>query len=169
MFDITYLKDADMRPVCPVEGHEKSLLPGGKRWKLVWNDEFDGSALDETKWNYRLNFWGHKSPTFTTEGVEVDGQSHLKIHMVRHGDDFYSAHLQTGSLTFDNPRDTDGFWPFGKLDPAKFMHKYGYYEIRCRLPKHNRFWRKKARRWRNFLKKFENSARFGRKTEKDLE
>lgn len=31
------------------------------------------------------------------------------------------------------------------------------------------FWRKKARRWRNFLKKFENSARFGRKTEKDLE
>ena len=136
MSDITYLKDADMRPVCPVEGHEKSLLPGGKRWKLVWNDEFDGSALDETKWNYRLNFWGHKSPTFTTEGVEVDGQSHLKIHMVRHGDDFYSAHLQTGSLTFDNPRDTDGFWPFGKLDPAKFMHKYGYYEIRCRLPKH---------------------------------
>ena len=96
MSDITYLKDADMRPVCPVEGHEKSLLPGGKRWKLVWNDEFDGSALDETKWNYRLNFWGHKSPTFTTEGVEVDGQSHLKIHMVRHGDDFYSAHLQTG-------------------------------------------------------------------------
>lgn len=42
-------------------------------------------------------------------------------------------------------------------------------KIAARLPKHNRFWRKKARRWRNFLKKFENSARFGRKTEKDLE
>ena len=24
-----------------VEGHEASLLPAG-RWKMVWNDEFDG-------------------------------------------------------------------------------------------------------------------------------
>ncbi len=31
-------------------------LPSGKEWKLIWQDEFDGSALDETKWN-RLGDW----------------------------------------------------------------------------------------------------------------
>ena len=133
----TTLKNVGMVAYSPDDHHSESYLPRNKKWRLVWRDEFDGNALDESKWNYRLNFWGFRSPTFTTEGVEVaDGK--LTIKMVRHGDDFYSAHLQTGSLTFDNPRDPDGkgFWPFGKKDEAKFMHSYGYYEIRCRLPKH---------------------------------
>lgn len=141
----TQLKPCEMIPTTPVAGHAQSLLPAGKQWKLVWSDEFDGNSLDETKWNYRLNFWGYPSPTFTTEGVVVSDGT-LKIHLVRKGDDFYSAHLQTGGLTFDNPRDETSkvFWPYGKKDPAKFMHSYGYYECRCKLPKndgwHAAFW-----------------------------
>ena len=127
-----------------VEGHADSMLPGNKKWKLVWSDEFDGDKLDESKWNFRRYFWGKKSPTFTDEGVEIDGESNLHIKLVKKGEDFYSAHLQTGSLTYDMPKDSDGFWPFGEFQPAKFMHKFGYYEIRCRLPKnpgwHAAFW-----------------------------
>ena len=127
-----------------IENHAPSFLPEAKNWQLAWSDEFDGDKLDETKWNYRLYFWGRKSPTFTKEGVEVDGKSNLHIKLIKKGDDFYSAHLQTGSLTYDIPKDSDGFWPFGKYEEAKFMHKYGYYEIRCRLPKnpgwHAAFW-----------------------------
>ena len=26
--------------------------PAGKTWKLVWHDEFDGTALDMKKWGY---------------------------------------------------------------------------------------------------------------------
>jgi len=26
--------------------------PAGKTWKLVWNDEFDGTRVDENKWAY---------------------------------------------------------------------------------------------------------------------
>jgi len=126
-----------------VENHEPSYLPDGK-WNLAWSDEFDGNKLDETKWNYRLYFWGRKSPTYTKEGVELDGNSNLHIKLVKHNDDFYSATLQTGSLTYDIPKDTEGFWPFGAYEEAKFMHKFGYYEIRCRLPKnpgwHAAFW-----------------------------
>lgn len=139
------LQKTEMCARTPVAAHAESLLPAEKNWKLVWNDEFDGTELDESKWNYRLNFWGYRSPAFTTEGVEVkDGT--LRIHLVRRGDHFSSAHLQTGGLTFDNPRDATSkkFWPFGAKDPFKFMHRYGYYEIRCRLPKndgwHAAFW-----------------------------
>ncbi|QYY34338.1 glycoside hydrolase family 16 protein [Ruficoccus sp. ZRK36] len=126
-----------------LNGHADSLLPENKNWKLVWNDEFDGEELDESKWNYRLNFWGRPSPTFTTEGVEVD-DSKLRINLVKKDGEFYSAHLQTGSLTYDIPKDSDGFWPFGSYQPMKFLHRYGFYEIRCRLPKnpgwHAAFW-----------------------------
>lgn len=126
-----------------VDGHADSFLPEEKRWKLVWSDEFDGDTLDESKWNFRRYFWGKKSPTFTDEGVEVkDGSLHISL--IKKDGNFYSAHLQTGSLTYDMPKDTDGFWPFGEFQPAKFMHRYGYYEIRCRLPKnpgwHAAFW-----------------------------
>lgn len=127
-----------------VKDHADSFLPEDKEWELVWSDEFDGNKLDETKWNYRKYFWGKKSPTFTEEGVEVDGESNLHIKLVKKGDDYFSGHLQTGSLTYDIPKDSDGFWPFGEFQPAKFMHKFGYYEIRCRLPKnpgwHAAFW-----------------------------
>lgn len=127
-----------------VEGHVSSYLPKEKKWKLVWSDEFDGTKLDETKWNFRKYFWGRLSPTFTEEGVTLDNESNLHIALIKKGEDYYSAHLQTGSLTFDMPKDQQGFWPFGKYQPAKFMHKYGYYEIRCKLPKndgwHAAFW-----------------------------
>jgi len=125
--------------------HADSFLPKGKTWKLVWNDEFDGTELDDSKWNYRLNFWGKPFPAFTNQGVELDGNSNLRLHLVKNADGtFSSPHLQTGSMTFDNPKDTNGFWPFGEHGEPKFMHRYGYYEIRCRFPKndgwHSAFW-----------------------------
>lgn len=127
-----------------LDGHADSFLPDAGNWKLVWNDEFDGSELDTSKWGFRLNFWGKRLDTFTTEGVVLDGDSHLRLHLIRKGNDYFSPHLQTGSLTYDIPRDSDGIWPFGKLEQPKFMHRYGFYEIRCRLPKnpgwHAAFW-----------------------------
>ena len=127
-----------------VEGHQSSFLPGEKQWKLVWNDEFDGNELEETKWGYRMHYWGIKSPTFIDE-VIVDGESCLHIPLIYRDGVFRSAHLQTGSLTFDMPREEgDRFWPFGTKAEPKFLHKYGYYEIRCRLPRnsgwHAAFW-----------------------------
>ena len=29
-----------------VAGHAPSLLPKGKKWNLIWHDEFDGTELD---------------------------------------------------------------------------------------------------------------------------
>ena len=47
-----------------VEGRAPSLLPEGRSFRLVWHDEFDGTALDESKWSYRTNFWGRRAHWF---------------------------------------------------------------------------------------------------------
>lgn len=84
-----------------LSGHEPSRLPAEKNWQLIWNDEFDGTELDTSKWGFRLNFWGKPFPAFTTEGVVLDGQSHLQLHVVKKGDQYCSPHLQTASLFYD--------------------------------------------------------------------
>jgi len=124
--------------------HADSLVPAGKKWNLVWHDEFDGSALDTSKWGFRRNFWGKPFPAFSDQGVVLDGRSHLQLHLLEHDGEYSSPHLQTGSLTYDIPRDSNGLWPFGSYEPPKFMHRFGFYEIRCRMPKndgwHAAFW-----------------------------
>src|SRR5262245_38799200 len=30
----------------------------GNGWSLVWSDEFDGTAIDASKWEHEVNCWG---------------------------------------------------------------------------------------------------------------
>ena len=125
-----------------------SILPTGFRFKLVWHDEFDGDRLDESKWSYRTNFWGRRAHWFATPedgAVEVrDGFLHLKL-VKRADGQFVSPQLQTGELVWDVPHIankavTTGFWPLPKRKKPKFMHRYGYYECRCRLQQMPGWW-----------------------------
>ena len=128
-----------------VEGREPSLLPTEKKFKLVWHDEFDGTKLDESKWSYRTNFWGRRAHWFAApeDGcVEVaDGKLRLKLKKLPNGQ-FVSPQLQTGELMWDIPHvpKSSGFWPLPKREKPKFVHKYGYYECRCRLQKMPGWW-----------------------------
>ena len=142
--------DVKSRPVVgipreAVSGKAKSLLPPGKKWKLVWHDEFDGKEIDKTKWMCRESFWGRDFPAFAHdfEGVEMTGET-VKLNLFCKNGQYSSPHLQTGSLTYDIPKTEDGFWPFGIRRKPLFVHRYGYYEIRCRQPKcagwHSAFW-----------------------------
>lgn len=120
----------------------ESDLPKDKKWKLVWSDEFDGTVLDTTKWGFRLHLMQTRHQTFTNEGVEVkDGL--LYLNLIEKDGQYYSAHLQTGQNYLDRPGEpyTNGLtWPIAKINEAKFMHKYGYYEIRCKLQKQPGWW-----------------------------
>ena len=131
--------------VVALEGREASLLPSGRKFKLVWNDEFDGDRLDEAKWGYRTNFWGRSAHWFATpedNAVEVkDGL--LRMKLVKRADgQFVSPQLQTGEIVWDiSHTDTGkGFWPLAKRARSKFMHRYGYYECRCRLQQKAGWW-----------------------------
>lgn len=133
-----------------IENHEPSLLPDGE-WKLAWADEFDGTELDKSKWFYRLNFWGKPFPAYCDKGVSLDGKSNAVFTPVKMEDGrICSAQLQTGSNSFDIPKPTydsevnacgdNNFWPLGKLPEPTFMHRYGYYEVRCKLQKTHGWW-----------------------------
>jgi len=130
-----------------IDNHEPSFLPEGTNWELVWSDEFDGTELDRSKWGFRLNFWGRKFQTYTDEGVELDGNSNLKINLIERNGQYCSAQLQTGSNSFDNPKTAspnpwgdDEIWPFADIEEPLFMHRYGYYEVRCKLQSQPGWW-----------------------------
>lgn len=93
--------------------------------RLIWSDEFDGDKLDTTKWR------AYDSKDYTTfytpEQVTVrDGKAYLRTEYKKDGkfgDGFYGAWLTNQDF---------------------FKNSYGYYEIRCIMPKaeglHAAFW-----------------------------
>ena len=91
--------------------------PDGKAWKLVWNDEFDGTALDESKWEVpecprRDGFWSRKA-------VSLDGKGNLVISALKDGDKFLDACVRTR---------------------GKFERAFGYYVARIKFQKEEGHW-----------------------------
>ena len=126
-----------------VPNHAPSYLPEGSSWRLIWSDEFDGTELDRTKWDYRVSMMGKPHPTWRREGVTLDGQSHAVFTVFEKDGHICSAQLQTGYNYMDAvPEKKMGglFWPIGKFQEHKFLHRYGYYECRCRLQKKRGWW-----------------------------
>ncbi len=133
--------------IYPVSGHEPSLLPDGKTFRLVWQDEFDGTELDRTKWDYRLSMMGKVHPAWTDKGVHLDGHSHAVFTMIADEDgNPVSSQLQTGYNFMDQPVTRTMFgaddlqWNIGKLKKSLFTHTFGYYECRCRLQQKPGWW-----------------------------
>ena len=126
--------------------HEPSFLPDGE-WELVWADEFDGTELDRTKWDYRLSMMGREWPAWTDKGVALDGNSNAVFTMIEENGKPVSSQLQTGYNFMDQPvTKTSAFgeddlqWKIGKLHKSLFTHRYGYYECRCRLQQKAGWW-----------------------------
>ncbi len=122
--------------------HAQSLLPPGKKWTLIWHDEFDGRELDRSKWDYRLYLSQQRHTTFSEGGAELDGQGNLLLKLQEKDGHFFSPHLQTGMNYLDRPGTRFGkfTWPIAKFVKPKFAHKYGYYEIRCKLQTQPGWW-----------------------------
>ena len=127
-----------------VDGHFSSFLPEGKEWKLVWNDEFDVTELDKTKWDFRLHMMGERHRTWTEDdGIELDGNSNLIFTIIEKDCEICSCQLATGHNYMDAPVDNTygGLkWRIGKFRKQKYLHSYGYYECRCRPQKKEGWW-----------------------------
>ena len=90
----------------------------GQNWKLVWADEFDGNALDATKWSYMtgtgaefgLEDWGNAELQYYREqNIEVsNGMLHVIAKQESHGGKGYTS----GRIrTIDK-----GDWTYGRIE-----------------------------------------------------
>jgi beta-glucanase (GH16 family)/predicted esterase len=100
-------KNCDSASGIPVQGYT-----------LVWADEFDGTALDMTKWNYR-QLGPRKGGVNVRDTVSVDGKGHLILTTKQSGAVYHTAMIATQ----------------GKFDPT-----YGYFECRVQLQKQIGHW-----------------------------
>ncbi len=128
-----------------VKNHAPSYLPDGYDFELEWSDEFDGSELDTTKWDYRLCMMGKRHPSWTDKGVRVENGCAVFSIFEENGD-VVCSQLQTGYNFMDEPVKQTTFgkdhlqWQIGKLHENKATWKYGYFECRCRLQKMKGWW-----------------------------
>jgi len=124
--------------------YKESQLPPGKKWKLVWNDEFDGTKLDTTKWDFRMHIMHNRFETYTDQGAELDGKGNLLLKLIEKDGQYYSSQLQTGSNFMDRPGSAYSgsklTWPIADQKTPKFLHRYGYYEIRCKFQEQAGWW-----------------------------
>ncbi len=96
--------------------------PAGKKWKLVFSDEFDGTALDTVKWNVQpqnpWNWPGIKTSP-SRDNLLLDGQ---------------------GALVLQLTRDPDGtVRHFGSIN-SRFGKAYGYFETRVQFSRQPGWW-----------------------------
>jgi beta-glucanase (GH16 family) len=91
--------------------------PEGRTWKLIWQDEFDGTTLDASKWdipeyNRRDGYWSRKA-------ISLNGNGHLVMSVLKDGDKYLDGCVRTKD---------------------KFEHSFGYYVARIQLQKQQGHW-----------------------------
>jgi hypothetical protein len=101
----------------PIVRPARATAPSG--YVQVWSDEFSGTALDTTKWGYRLLDQQWREAIHKREAVKVDsGQLVITTYTIN--GQHYTGWLQTGA-------------GFDEVDPDpinKYVPHYGYYEAR---------------------------------------
>ena len=122
-----------------VDGEVSSFLPDKKGWKLAFADEFNGDVLDKSKWTFRKHLF-HKPHAGWVEDEGLDFKDGCIIfkQIVKDGKK-YSCQLQTGENWYDKPNDNPN-WSIAPFTTPTFEHKFGYYEVRCKLQKGDDWW-----------------------------
>ena len=92
--------------------------PDGKQWKLVWSDEFDGTKLDESKWN-RLGDSKRRDGFWVKDDAFLNGHGQLVLRTRKDGERFTCGAVNT---------------------QGKFEHAFGYYVARCKMPSQPGHW-----------------------------
>ena len=97
-------------------------------WNLVWNDEFDGEALDLSKWEFEVNARGggnNELQYYVTNNVRL----HAGLLLIEARKERYTGPEGTRDYTSSRIRTKrKGDW------------RYGRFEARARLPKGQGIW-----------------------------
>jgi beta-glucanase (GH16 family) len=133
-------------PVEPVDpplvgsGQPPALVTGGAAWKTVFDDEFDGSGVDGSRWNVQddSNFGSgnnedqcYKAANTTVAGgtLRLTGKRETVTGCGSNPDGGNSYFFTSGMVT---TRQQGG--------GMKFKYRHGYTEVRMRVPRGNLYW-----------------------------
>ncbi len=92
-------------------------LAQGQEWKLVWQDEFDGTEIDGTRWERPS--YERRGHLWRAENAYLDQKGHLIMETSQVGDRYASPCLRT---------------------MGRYEKKYGLFVARCKLPKTEGHW-----------------------------
>ncbi len=81
--------------------------------QLIWNDEFDGNTLDATKWKPAPEWFRQGGSYWSDDNYEMTGNGQVKLSVSEENGVVYAGAIRTHQL---------------------FDTKYGYFEVRCKLP-----------------------------------
>ncbi len=82
-------------------------------YTMVWNDEFNGSTLDATKWKPAPEWNRQGGSYWSDENYEMTGSGQVKLITSERNDTVFCGAIRTHNL---------------------FDQKYGYFEVRCKVP-----------------------------------
>lgn len=107
-------------------------------WVLVWSDEFDGEAIDPTRWEHEVNCWGGgngEQQCYTDASHNAFVQDG-RLHIVAHREDTSGPAVNDDDPAYD-PSDTSATLPYSSArlrtrDLGDW--RFGRFEIRARLP-----------------------------------
>jgi beta-glucanase (GH16 family) len=96
---------------------ERETIPV-KGYELVWSDEFNGTALDMDKWDYRA-LGPRKGGVNVKDTVALDGKGHLVLTTKQSGKEYHTAMIGT---------------------QGKYETTFGYFECRVKLQEEIGHW-----------------------------
>jgi beta-glucanase (GH16 family) len=115
--------------VMTVSAASAQSLPG--TWKLTFSDEFDGPALDASKWRsgYHFNAVINKEKQhYVPENLIFDGKGVLKFTAEKRT-------VKAPPMKFEQP------YASGAIETwDRFAQKYGLFEARIKMPKTHGLW-----------------------------
>ncbi|MFB4212401.1 family 16 glycosylhydrolase [Shouchella sp. JSM 1781072] len=114
---------------------EEDLSIEQEGWNLVWNDEFDGDSLDQSKWRYDIGNGQPNLPGWGNEELQYYNDDPRNVR-VENGELIIEAHQEPISDEFGSYEYTSG----KVLTEGLFSQTYGRFEARMRLPAGQGFW-----------------------------
>lgn len=103
----------------PAQGPKttEAFVPEKAGYRLVWQDEFEGTKLDPTKW--KMRGVGPRGPSYVSPDAVKLKDGYLWLYAMQQGDKLLASAVGTQGL---------------------FMPKYGYFECRAQVQKSAGVW-----------------------------
>lgn len=139
---------ASLGPASPAKTIAKVALPAPgttrepareRGWQLVWADEFSGTTIDRTRWDFDRDCWGggnDERQCYTdrpANAAVAGGQLTITARKERYSGLAYPAHMRSDSAD-GNKTTTKDYTSARLVTRGKAAWRYGRIEVRAKLP-----------------------------------